>query len=100
LDENVENFAFLVDGPSHEHPLAVVADDHFIQMPDGICASALAVDVGRDSGVELVRPAPDRFLAAIDSPFGNQILDVAQAQREAVIKPNSEPDDVWREAAV
>src|SRR5450631_4175161 len=43
-------------------------------------------------------PAPDRLVGDDNPPFGQQILDVAEAQREAIIEPDRALDDFRREA--
>ena len=60
-------------------------------MPDGICASALAPKVRCNGWPELVGPASDRFIGDVDAAFGEQIFDVAQAQSEPIIEPDSKP---------
>jgi len=79
LDEDIQNFAFFVDGAPYVHSLAVDPDDHFVQVPHAICRAALAADVGRDSGTELVRPATDCFEAKIDPPFGEQMARINES---------------------
>ena len=43
---------------------------------------------------ELQRPAPDGFVGDLDTAFGEQILDIAVAQREAEIQPDGVLDDL------
>src|ERR1700687_2487058 len=57
-----------------------------------------STQVGRDPRPEMNDPAPDRFVGADNPPFGQQILDVAEAQREAIIEPDRALDDFRREA--
>lgn len=76
LHQNIGNLAFLVDGAPHEHPDAVYSDYHFVEMSDRICASALAANVGCDGWSELVGPASERLVRAVNAPFGQQIFDV------------------------
>ncbi len=98
LDQDIEDLAFLVDSPPHVHPYTVYPDHHFIEVPHAIGTSALAANVRCDRRPELVGPATDGFIGHIDPSFSEQILDVAQAQSEAIIEPDSEPDHVRREA--
>ena len=78
--------------------MAVDPDHHLIEMPNGICPSTFAPNVGGDGRTEFVRPATYCLIAQIDPSFGEQVLDVAQAQSETIIEPNPEPDDVWGKA--
>ncbi len=111
LHEDIQNFAFLVDGSPHiaqatddpgDHPkaepLATNSDDHLIQMPYGIGTAAPAPNVRRDRRTELVHPASNSLAGDVDTTLGEQIFDVAKAQSERIIEPNSEPDDVWWKA--
>lgn len=63
-------------------------------MPDGICSSTLTTDVGCDGRTKLIGPAADGFVGHVDAALSQKIFDVAQAQRETVIEPNTEPDNV------
>jgi hypothetical protein len=47
----------------------------------------------REEWAELVAPEPNRLVARFDPPFGEQILDVAVAEVEAVLEPDRVPDD-------
>jgi len=48
-------------------------------------ADPLASDVGREQRAEAVPPQPHCLVADVDAPFEQQILDIAQAQRETHI---------------
>jgi hypothetical protein len=52
----------------------------------------------RDRGTELQHPAPDRFVGNVEPSLGQQLLDIAVAQREAEIEPDRVLDDLGREA--
>ena len=97
LDQDVENFTFLVDGPPHEHPLTTDADHHFVEMPNAGGTSALAANVGGDRRAELVGPAANGLVADVDATFGEQILNVAQARGKTQIEPDGQSDRIGRE---
>jgi hypothetical protein len=42
-------------------------------------------------------PATDGFERGLDAALGQELLDVAVAQREAQVKPNGVPDDLGQE---
>ncbi len=65
LDQRVENFAFLVDGPPQEHPLAVDPDDHLVQVPYIISAPTSAPNVSGDDWPKLVGPASDGVICNV-----------------------------------
>jgi len=84
------------DHPKAE-PLAPNFDHHLVGMPHRIGLSLEPSKVTRYGQSKLPAPASDGLVADVDSAFGEQILDVAQAQRE----PEIEPDGVlnylrWR----
>lgn len=57
----------------------------FIEVPNAIGTSTLAANVGGDRRAELLRPASHGLVCEVDAAFGEKILDVEQAQREAMI---------------
>jgi hypothetical protein len=98
LDEEIEDLALVVNGPPQPQPLAADGDYHFIQMPVIAGLRSLASKVGGDHRPELDEPPADRFVGHIQAPFGEHLLDVAQTECEACIKPNRLTDDRRREA--
>ena len=46
---------------------------------------------------ELQHPSPDRLVGEVQPALGEQILDIAEAQREAKVQPHRVSDDVRRE---
>jgi hypothetical protein len=101
LLEDIQNLAFLVDGPPHEHPLAVNADDHLVELPHAVCGPAPPPDVDCDHRAELVGPAAHGLVGGIDAALGEQILDVAQARGEAEIQPHRQPNRIgWEPVAL
>src|ERR1700674_2906619 len=55
-----------------------------------------SAEIGRDLGPEVVHPAPHGLVGNGNPAFGQQILDVAQAQGEPDIQPNRLLDDLRR----
>ena len=49
-------------------------------------------------GAELPAPLPTRFVRHDDAAFGQQILDIPEAQAVSVIQPDSVADDFRRKA--
>lgn len=97
LDQDVENFTFLVDGAPHEHANSVDPHDHFVEMPNAGGTSALAANVGGDHRAELVGPAANGLVGDVDSAFGEHLLNIAQARGKTEIEPNCQADRVrWK----
>jgi hypothetical protein len=71
---------------------------NFVEMPSIAQACALLSQVLRDGGAELQDPAPDRLIGEAKTALGQQLLNVAVAQREPQIKPDRMLGDRWREA--
>jgi hypothetical protein len=46
---------------------------------------------------QLLTPESDRFIRDHDSPFGEKILDISEAQAETMVNPDGIADDFWRE---
>jgi len=47
-------------------------------------------------GTELLTPQPNRFIRDDDSPFGQKILDISEAQEETMVEPHGIADDLGR----
>ena len=86
LNDQVEDFAFVVDRSPKVHALTADLADHLVEVPATRGWMPAFLQVRRDLGTELGHPAADCFIAHVDAPLGQQLLDVAQTQREAEIK--------------
>lgn len=71
---------------------------HLIHEPRVAERSAASPKLVRVIGAEFRTPQPNRFIGNGDSAFGQQILDVTQAQLESMVVPNGTTDDLWRKA--
>jgi hypothetical protein len=56
-----------------------------------------ALESLREEWAELVAPEPNRLVARFDPPSGEQILDVAVAEVEAMVEPDRVLNDGGRE---
>ena len=56
-----------------------------------------AADLVGEGLAELERPLPNRLVADRDATGGEDLVDMAQAQREAEIEPDGAADDLGRE---
>jgi hypothetical protein len=58
---------------------------------------AIVTDLGRYLRSEPLAPHSDTFIRNDYAPFGQQILDIAQAQGKPMVRPNGIGDDGSRE---
>ena len=98
LDEDVDQITVLIHRAPEILALSVDRDEDFVQKPR-VSASTLAAlqppGVGR---AELLAPLPNGFVRHDDAAFGQQILDIPEAQALSVIQPDGVADDVGRKA--
>ena len=80
LDEDVEDFAFVVDCPPEPHSLSGDFHDHLVQVPAAGRLGSGSAKVLSKKPAEFERPASNGFVVCLDPPFGQHLLDVAQAQ--------------------
>ena len=98
MHEDVENFAVAVHGAPQPVLHAVDHDHHLVQVPFVGGPRARSADPFRDMRPEFPHPCPDRLIAHHDTAFGQQILDITQAKREAIIRPDRVGNDGARKA--
>ena len=98
LYEDVDQVTVLI----HRAPeiLALTVDRHedFVQEPR---IAELTLSTPQPPGVigaELPAPLPNGFVRHDDAAFGQQILDIPEAQAVSVVEPDSVADDVGRKA--
>ena len=60
---------------------------------------ATLAQVGCDDGSEIIHPPPDGLLRDHNSALGEQVFDVAEAEREPEVQPNRLVNDLRREVA-
>ena len=98
LHQDVEHGAVLVDGAPEVVPFAADAEEHLVEMPFAPGSRPPSAQPIREALGELQAPALDRLVAEDDAALGQEQLDVPEAQRERVVKPNRVGDDRGREA--
>ena len=96
LDEYVENLALVIHGTPQIHPPSGDANHHLVEMPAIARSRAPAPQFARDEGTEFQYPAPYRFIGEVEPSLGQQFLDIAQAEMEAEVEPDSVADDFDR----
>jgi hypothetical protein len=98
LDQNVDHVAVLVHGTPQILLLAVDAKEDFIQVPVVAQPSLSSLQFPSIAGTELLTPLPDRLIRHDDSALGKKILDIPEAQAEAMVSPDRIADDLGRES--
>ena len=97
LDEEVDQVTVLVDRTSQILTLPVDRDEDFVQAPRIAEPTLSALQPPGVVGAELPAPLPNRFVRHDDAPFGQQILDIPEAQAVSVVQPHGVADDVrWK----
>jgi len=99
LHKDVKHVAILVNGPSEIVQPTLDANKHLIQMPLVAGSGATALQRRGEHPTKADAPLTDVFIADDNATFGQDPLDIAEAQAEAVIKPNGMLDDLARKAA-
>jgi len=94
LYENIKGLAVVVHGPPPIGPFPLDGHKDFVDMP-GIPQPPLSffkcTRLGRP---KLLTPLADRFIRNGDTTFGQQLFDLTEAQREAVVQPDGMADDL------
>ena len=85
--------------------LAVDPHVDFINMPSPMVEAThpvdtLASDLSSEQRAKSIPPQPDRLMAQLDAAFVQQILDIAQREREPHVQHDHEPDDLGRGAKI
>ena len=88
LYQDIGNFASLAGVSPDKHPFASDPHDHLGRVPLRIRTLPQSANVGGDRRTELVHPAVHGLVAHIDPALGEQVFDVARAEREATIEPD------------
>jgi hypothetical protein len=97
LDQDVDHVAVLIHSTPEVMLLAIDSNEDFIQIPviaQSTLPSLQFPDIVR---TELMTPLPDRLIGHDNSPLGQEILYVSEAQREAMVRPDRIADDLGRE---
>ena len=96
-----QHLTFVIDCAPQVHHFPIHPDVHLIKMPLPMAeathpADPLATNVGSEQRAKPVPPEPHRLVAEIDAALEQQVFDVPQAEREADIHEDNEPDHLRR----
>ena len=97
LGKHIENLAFGIYGSPKIGHATVDLEVDLVQMPGGVGPGPTSAQDRCDPRSEMVHPAPNGLVGNRDAAFRQQILDVAEAEREPEIEPNSPLNDLRRE---
>jgi hypothetical protein len=87
----------LIHGTPEILLLAVDSNEDFVQVPNIAKAPLTPLQFSGIVRTELPTPDSNRFVRDDDSPFGEKILDISEAQAETMVNPDGITDDFWRE---
>ena len=97
LNQNVQNFAFTVHSTPEIEPPPSNNDDHLARVPPFGRSWAPTSDPLRIGPTELHDPSSNCLIGDVETPLGEQVLDVPKPQRESTIEPNGMlDDDRWK----
>jgi hypothetical protein len=93
LHQQIENLAFIVDGSPQPKRPTRNHHGHLVEMPSRRRLWASTAQFSGETRPELQDPRSHRFVGDIQPTLGEQIFDVAIAERETHIEPNGVPDN-------
>src|SRR6266566_7242438 len=96
LYQDVQHYAMFVDVPPQPMALSFDLQQHLVEMPLVTRAWPSATQLEGVGRSGLGAPLANRLVADGHTPFGQELLYVAQAEREAEVEPDSVADDVGR----
>jgi len=98
LDKHVQDLAFGIHGSPKVHLSATDPDEDFVEVPSPVRDWASRPQAAGDCRPEHDDPSSDRLVRHLDTALGQQVLDVAKAEREPQVHPDGALDHVARKA--
>ncbi len=98
LQVHVDDVAVLIHCPPQVVPLPRDRDEYLVDEERVAEPWVSALESLREQRSELVAPQPHRLIAGIDTPLGEQILDIPMAEVEAMVEADRVPDNGRRES--
>ena len=98
LDKDVDHVAVLIDGAPEIAPLTLDGHEEFVQVPRVTQATLSPLEPTGILGTEFLTPLPDGFVGNDNSALCQEILDISEAQAEAMVEPDGVADDLRRES--
>jgi hypothetical protein len=101
LDEDIEDVTILIDGTPQVVDLSAGGDEDLIDVPSVPKSALPTLEGSAVAGPELQTPAPNGLVGDDDASFGEEVLDIPEAQRKPVVEPHGVADDLgWESVAV
>jgi hypothetical protein len=97
LDQNVDYVAVLIHGTPQILLLAVDSNKDLVQVPVVAEPALSSLQFPSIVRTEFLTPLSDRFIRHNDSALGEKILDISEAQAEAMVNPDRIADNLGRE---
>ena len=94
LEQDVDHVAVLVNGAPEIVLLTPNVHEEFIQVPRITQATLSPLEPTSILGTELPAPLSDGLVGDHDSPLCKELLDISEAQAEAVVEPDGVADDL------
>ena len=97
LNQDIQDFAFVVDCSPEPHSLFRDLHDHLVKVPAASRPWPGSGNVLSEKPSEFESPTSDGFIVRLDATFSQHPLNVAQTQGEAELEPHGLPDHIGRE---
>ena len=98
LYEDVDYIAILIDGSPKIMDLPADGDEDFVDMPTVAELTFSTLEPSADTETELQTPAANRLVRYFYTPFDKEIFNIAEAQVESIIEPDSITDNFGKES--
>lgn len=86
LNQKVQNFAFIVYGSPKPITSSSNDDGHFVQMPMVTRNWSMGSQIACNGGPKFQTPTSHRFIGQVQTPFGQEIFDISEAQSESIAR--------------
>jgi len=93
LQENIQQFAFTINGAPQIHLLTADLQKHLIDMPSGAGLRPLHPKPFRVLPAKLFAPSADRLIGHVNTTLCKEVFDIPIAQSETEIQPDGMLDD-------
>src|SRR5205085_11769317 len=98
LDQDVQDDPVPIDRPPQPEALAVDLEQHLVAVPFVTWPRPSLAQPSCEGRAKRVAPLPNALVTDDQTAFGEQVLDITQAQVEAEVHPNGVGDHLRREA--
>ncbi len=98
LDQDVEDMAILVDGAPEVMALPIDLEENLVEMPLISWSSTTAAELIRVRLAEFATPLPHRFVGHDDPTGEEELFDLSETEREAMVEPYRMCDDLGGKA--